>query len=259
MNRMTISLLIISLLLGNISLGCECVNDLLVNRINQSDFIAKVKVLKVSAPTKDGAYQSAEIKVQELYKGDKINSININADLQSSCAMIVEEHTTWLVFAHYGKSGQLEFGACSGSVHLDESIDKEKYPNLKEILNKNFELKLKVLEYFKKNKITKPNEYNFILNSNNLGENFKGYSVKGDRFAVYQITVEKDLSISNVKAIKEFDNRELSKKLGQSIREVEKVKSNLATQINEPTQMFFVFYYYPSESTYQSFISRLDL
>jgi hypothetical protein len=257
---MKIPILTLLFFISTISYACDCVTETLVNRIQYSDFIAKVKVLNASAPTVDGEYQTAEIEVLDLYKGVKTKSINIHSAFQTSCMMSVEKNTTWLVFAHYGKSGGLEFGACSGSLELGKKINNEKYPNLEEKIKRTVDLKISVLKYFKKKRIDKPNPYNFYLNLREAdNDQLKGYDVKGDRYAVYKLKIEKDLTISNIRALKKLGNRELSNKIEEILMEREKIKLNRLTEINAPTILIVVVYYYPAEGDYKSFISLFDV
>ena len=60
-------------------------------------------------------------------------------------------------------------------------------------------------------------------------------------------------------AIKEFDNKELSKKIEENLKKQTKVKSTQVAGIDEPTYLTVVLYFYPSEANSKSFISLLDL
>jgi hypothetical protein len=257
---MRILLIFFLLLVSIISHACDCVQQPLVTKIQHSDFIAKIKVLSVSKPTVDGEYQTAQIEVLNLFKGVKTQIINIHSALQSSCMLVVEKNTEWLVFANYGHTGVLEFGSCSGSTQLEKMMNAEAYPNLEEKLKKSMALKIAVLNYFKKSKIENPNRNNFNLSFREFQtDEFKGFDVKGDRFAIYQLKIEKDLSISKIEALKEFDNKELSKKIEENLKKQTKVKSTQVAGIDEPSYLTVVLYYYPSEANSKSFISIYDL
>lgn len=227
----------------------------MVSRIQQSSFIAKVHFTKVAKASPDNEYQKAEIEILELYKGEKIKSINIHSYLQLNCAMIVPENSTWLIFASYGKTGELEFGACSGSKQMDEKINDIKYPGLEEKIKKSLAIKIDVLKFLNKYKIDKTNPLNANIGGL-LNESFKGFDVNGDGFAVYQISIENEKSVIQVKPLKEFSNKELSGKLLEVLSKLE-IKN--ANKIQLPITSTIVFYYYPEEAGNKSFISLLDL
>ena len=75
---------------------------------------------------------------------------------------------------------------------------------------------------------------------------------------MYQLTVEKDLSISKIKALKEFDNQKLSKALLAYLKEKAKLNTRNISAIKKRTQLIVVYYFYPAEKEYQSFISEFD-
>ena len=257
---MKVFILIASFFITSSSFACDCVEDILVHRVQNSDFIAKIKVLKVSEPTEDGEYQDAEIEVLELYKGNKITTIKIYSQLSTDCNLIVPENTTWLVFAQINRSGFLQFGLCSGSMQLDRKMNSRDYPNAETNWIKSINQKISVLQYFKSKHIEHPNEYNLQLKSIvPLGDLFKGYEGENIKNAVYQLTIEKNLFISKIKAIKEFDNQKLSNALLQYLKENKKVDTRKFSGIKKRTQLIVVYYFYPAEGDYRSFISEFDL
>lgn len=250
---------IVSIAFFNICKACECVYTPLTTLVNNSAFIAKIKILKVSEATADGEYQTAEIEVLDLYKGKQSKTIKINAALKTDCILNVKENSTWLVFADYGKSGKLEFGYCSGSIQIDQQIDTLKYPDLKEKLKRSIELKTSVLNFFKENKINKTNEDHFTLNVSDFMDKLIGYPVSENRFAVYQLIIEKDLTISKVKMLQSFGNKDLSEKIAENLLKLGKIHSKQVQKLDKPSIMTIVFYHYPSEQHNGSFISRHDL
>jgi len=252
-------ILIVSFFICSTSFACECIKDILVHNFQKSAFVAKVKILKVSKPTADGEYQDASIEVLELYKGKKITTIKIQSSLNTDCNLMVSENTNWLVFAQINRSGVLQFDLCSGSMQLDRKMSSIDYPNAQANYIKEINQKIAVLKFFKSQHIAQPNEYNLYLKYNErLRELFKGYEGESQKNAVYQLTVEKDLSISTVKALKEFDNQKLSKALLAYLKEKAKVNTRNISAIKKRTQLIVVYYFYPAEEEYQSFISEFD-
>ena len=252
-------ILIVSFFISSTSFACECIKDILVHNFQKSAFVAKVKILKVSKPTADGEYQDATIEVLELYKGKKITTIKIQSSLNTDCNLIVDENTNWLVFAQINRSGILQFDLCSGSMQLDRKMNSIDYPNAQANYIKEINQKIAVLQYFKLKHISDLNKYDLHLKYNDrLHDLFKGYEGESQKNAVYQLTVEKDLSISKVKALKEFDNQKLSKALLAYLKEKAKVNTRNISAIKKRTQLILVYYFYPAEKEYQSFISEFD-
>jgi len=256
---MKVFILVASFFICSTSFACECIKDILVHNFQKSAFVAKVTILKVSKPTADGEYQDASIEVLELYKGKKITTIKIQSSLNTDCNLMVSENTNWLVFAQINRSGVLQFDLCSGSMQLDRKMSSIDYPNAQANYIKEINQKIAVLKFFKSKHIAQPNEYNLYLKYNErLHDLFKGYEDESQKNAVYQLTVEKDLSISKIKALKEFDNQKLSKALLAYLREKAKVNTRNISAIKKRTQLILVYYFYPAEKEYQSFISEYN-
>lgn len=257
---MRLLILLLSFLITSTCFACECVMMPLVYHVQKSDFIAKVKVLKVSEPTVDGQYQDAQIEILELFKGKKISTIRVWANLKTDCDLRVSENSTWLIFAQNNSAGFLRFDLCSGSLQLDRNFKSREYPNAQNNWTKSIERKLSVLRYLKSNHLTAPNEYDLALESiEKKYEDLRGYSVLKDKFSVYQITVEKNLSISKVKALKEFDNKALSDSLLSYLKVNKKVNSHKVSGIKKRTKLIIIYYYYDADEKNKSFISRNDL
>ena len=255
---MKVCTLIALFFISNAGFACVCISNTLLNDFQHSDFVAKVKVLKVSEATADGEYQDAIIEVLELYKGNKISTIKINASLNTSCNLIVPENSTWLVFANTNQAGFLAFGLCSGSMYLDRKINSNDYPNLEAKWINEINQKISVLQFFAAKHINQPNEFDLRLNRQLRGL-FEGYEGEVRSNAVFQLTVEKNLSISKIKVLKEFDNQQLSKELLKYLKGNIKISSKNNSGINKRTQLIVVYYFYPAEKEYRSFISERDL
>lgn len=256
---MRMLILLISFFITTACCACECVMMPLVYYIQKSDFIAKVKVLKVSEPTVDGQYQDAQIEILELFKGKKISTIRVWANLKTDCDLSVSENSTWLIFAQTNSSGFLRFDLCSGSLQLDRDFTSRNYPTAQNNWTESIDRKLAVLRYLKSNHLTSPNEYDLALTSiEQKDEHFRGYTVLKDRFAVFQITIEKNLSISKVKALKEFDNKALSDSLLSYLQINKKVNSRKVSGIKKRTKLIIIYYYYDADEKNKSFISLSD-
>jgi hypothetical protein len=258
-------LIIISFFICNSVAACSCFTTTLIEKVQNSAFIAKIKILKISEYKNDPDNKYAEIEVLELFKGNHIKKIKFSSELNNFCSLPVSENTTWLVFANKGKSEIMEFGYCSGSTELYRKYDKyesEKYPNAENNERKSNELKISVLQYFKSKNITKPNVYDLEIDEivqDLIYKRLRGYEVKNQRFAVYEFKVEKNLTISKIKTLKAFDNQKLSDSLFFLLKDAKiEPKKGLST-LNKRNRFVFVLYYYPAEENSRSFISKFDL
>tara|TARA_R110002049_G_scaffold133950_1_gene293354 strand:- start:7041 stop:7820 length:780 start_codon:yes stop_codon:yes gene_type:complete len=242
-------------------LACSCGIVSLMDRIPKSDFIATAKIIKISPDKENPDLHDIQIEIIDLYKGQATGNLKIYSALNSSCAFFTPENSEWLIFASKNKNGDLSFGYCSGAKRIDRKFDSDRYPHAEKNYKKSIELKLQVLEYLKKSEIQTLNEFGLRTSfSSGCLKNFKGYEVKTDRFALYELTVESDLSISEIKALKEFDNDNLKTDLLNCVRESVKVYTRKKeTEILNRTKIIIGLYYYASERGNESFIGQFDL
>ena len=254
------AILISFLLIANYSFSCECSIVKLIDRFQKSEFIAKVKIIKVSEYNAENYYQNAEIEIIDLFKGSKINNIKISNNLRSSCGLYVPENSVWLIFAQIDNNGNLSFGYCSGSKQIDKNMVSKEYPNAEKNRKNSIERKLSVLKFLSSQNTKNTNEYNLILTYSKACENdFKGYEVQKTKFAVYEITIEKDLTISTIEPLQEFDNKQLSEEILKCMKENLKVDNRKISEIDNPTKVGMIYYYYEAGKEYKSFISEFDL
>jgi hypothetical protein len=258
-------LIIISFFICNSVAACSCFTTTLIEKVQNSAFIAKIKILKISEYKNDPDNKYAEIEVLELFKGNHIKKIKFSSELNNFCSLSVSENTTWLVFANKGKSEIIEFGYCSGSTELYRKYDKyesEKYPNAENNKRKSDELKISLLQYFKSRNITNPNIHKLeidVVEEGLIKKRLRGYEVKNQRFAVFEFKVEKNLTISKIKTLKAFDNQKLSDSLFFLLKDAKiEPKKGLST-LNKRNRFVFVLYYYPAEENSRSIISKFDL
>ena len=254
------TILILFLFITNYVFSCECMTTKLIDRYQKSEFIAKVKVIKVSEYNAENYYQNADIEIIELFKGNKINNIKISSNIRSSCGLYVPENSVWLIFAQIDNKGNLSFGYCSGSIQIDKNMISKEYPNAEINRKKSIELKLSVLKFLSSQNLKNTNEYNLRLTYSKACDNdFKGYEVQKIKFAVYEITIEKDLTISKIEPLQEFDNKQLSEEILKCMKENLKVDNRKISVIQNTTKIGKIFYYYEADKEYKSFIGEFDL
>lgn len=252
-------LLCFLILTAKFTFSCECVSTPLLEKYQRSDFVAKIKILKVKQDDNHKDYHDIDFELINLFKGRSINKLKIESLLNTSCSFLPSENSTWLIFASRDQNGYISAGACSGSEQIDQAFDLVMYPNLDVKYKKSIDLKLEVLDYLKSKKITFDNKFKLTpTNFRPCLDDLKGYEEK-NRFAVYQVIVNSDLSIKKIKVLKRFKNNDLSKKLTVCLRENMKISAQNMKVIPEKAKMTIIYFYYSSEKNNQSFISTWDL
>ena len=228
------------------SLACTCKAQRVIDRYAKSDFVATVNVLSVDSEIDDD-YLNLKIEIITLFKGNKIKLLKIRKTKGRGCAIYTPENTKWLIFASKDENGYLTFGYCSGPKQLDKTFDKEKFPNAELNYYRGLEQKMGLLYSLKKEKIRPQNTYNLYTSfAEKSLDKFKGYDIKNEKNSFYELTVNKDLSVKNVKILKEFDNKNLSKEL------IEFIKKNIhvgrigkLNEIPNKTKIILGLYFHP--------------
>lgn len=251
-------LIILICFFSNYAFSCVCGITTLMERFKKSDFVAKVKIVKITNIENDFDYQDAEIEILELYKGEKRQTIKILYAINSSCAFNVQENSTWLVFAD-NYNGKLSFGFCSGSEQIDRNFDTNEYPNAQKYHNQSIQIKLSILTILKENRVTTFNENGlWLLRSKKCDSDFKGYEVN-DNIALYEIKVSTKLKIKKVKALKEFDNAALSKEILKCLSKNFIIDNKEIKKIPKKTKIYIAYAYYKNDNPNESFMSEIEL
>lgn len=252
-------LLCVLMLIAKETFSCDCVITPLLEKYSSSDFIATIKILKVIKDENNKDYHDIEFELINLYKGASVNKLKIESVLNSSCSFLPSENTTWLIFASKDHKGFLSSGACSGSEQIDREFDLVKYPNLDVKYKKSIDLKLEVLEFIKSNKLADNNKFRLIpINHGLCLDGLKGFSEK-DKFAVYELIVNRNLSIKKIRILKGFTNKDLSKKLTVCLRDNTKITAKNVDVIPEKAKIIVIYFYYSTDKGHPSFVSKWDL
>lgn len=252
-------LLCFLMLIAKEAFSCSCANPPLIEKYQSSDFVATIKILKVIQDENNKDYHDIEFELINLYKGASINKLKIESVLNSSCSFLPSENTTWLIFASKSHKAFLRSGACSGNEQIDQAFDLVKYPNAAINYKKSIDLKLEVLDFIKANKIEVDNKFKLIPIDKGLClDGLKGFNEK-ERFAVYELTVNPNLSIKKIRILKRFKNKDLSKKLTVCLRDNIKINTRNLDEIPEKAKIIMVYFYYSTDKEYPSFIGKWDL
>lgn len=250
-------LLFITLSISSKLLACECVEWNFESRYRFSDFIATAKIISVSDAFENNEYQKVEIEIIELYKGKHISSLSEANVKKTNCGIYTPANTTWLIFASYDSAGILNFGLCSGSIQVDNISYDPKYPNYKRNVEAKIQHTIDILAYLKKIKLFNLNEHGLIINmATTCIQDLKGYETNNQKFAIYEITVSKNLAIAKVKNLKSFDNEVLSQKLLACIKNDATVNTRKFKKIPFKTKVIVIYFYNPGDQNNPSFLSK---
>lgn len=253
--------LLFTILLSVIALksySCRCISRALQDNFNSAEFVAAAKIIEITADTLNSDYHIVEIEMVNLYKGEKLDRLRIHSMLNSSCAFYTEKNSTWLIFASTF-NGILSFHYCSGSVQLDQKFDEIEYPGLTAKYKSDVAFKLSVLNWLKENKIDIQNNYQIqVERSTKRISELKGYKGGNRDFAIVEYSLEADFTLKKVKLIKKFKNKRLSRALKNASADGFKAYHKTLKEIPKPTKLYAIYYFYPEERNYKSFLSASD-
>ena len=131
--------LFFALLLFTKAFSCDCGFQKFHESYIQSDFVAKIKIIKTYKNINNSDLYKADILIEDLYKGKKTGSIyiygNNGKDLTNSCDIFISENEELVVFSRKNSKGQYVIGMCSRLLYLNKitNTKKQKERYLKEI------------------------------------------------------------------------------------------------------------------------------
>jgi len=246
-------------------LACDCDPPTITKKYIQSDFVANITITKVY-PNKKGEYvYKADIKVNELYKGEIMKSIYVagvsDGGFGTSCSIFIPENTKLIAYSQKGINGNFTIGMCSGLMYLDYSnMYRKKTRKTKKQLARQ-QRELNILSVFKENNIdfTEKITYREKATLSKKLEQFKGVDLE-NKFGIYEITFSSDLSIKNVETVSGF-NDDLDGKLEDIIKTTEwnSFNKGIQNKVPENSKLLIGIYYYNSDKDYPSFISQYYL
>ncbi|NRF37570.1 hypothetical protein [Pedobacter foliorum] len=236
--------------------ACSCANEGVVNNFQTSEFVAKAKIIKVTPDPENSEYHDAVIEIINLYKGQRLSKVKIMSSLNSSCAFLPDENSTWIIFAQVWQ-GTLSFGFCSGSMKVDEYFDPVQYPNAAKNWGNTIKLREGAIAFLNEHKIFNPNPSFIRVHSTEIGS-FKGYE-NTNAFAVFQIDVNSDFTIAKVKQLKNFQNKKLNSLVFKSMKTNLTLSGKRGKPLAKSTQLFLFCYYYEQNGSQQSFLSFFDI
>ena len=237
--------------------SCQCIPPSLMETYQGSDFVAVVKILKSTPDPKNDTYRTVEIETINQYKGTPTKSLRVNTSAHSSCAFSIPVNSTWMVFARKEKNGVTGFGACSGSRRTEPAYDAVTHPRAAQNYQKNLEKMLAVLNYVKTNGLENANPYHLNINDIGLYDTtiFRGFENQ-NQFAVYELDINKDLSIGKITTLQEFDNPKLDQLFSEYLYKKACINNFRRKEIPTKTKLFVMFHYYPAQGNAPSSVSQ---
>ncbi len=239
------------------SYACVCAPASLVDHLNQSNFVATVKILSIE-PDVNKDFHNIEIEIIHVYKGIATSKLKIQSILNSSCGFYTPKGSTWLIFAANDKNNVLSFGYCSGSLQIDKKIDPITFPTGEATYKSNMDIKLSILALLQKKKITNTNPSGLKISSTNDFIDSLGTLGNKKTYSLIEVFVNTDLSIKKVKSLKKFKNPKLKEKL-------DKLVSNMTFTLSKnkgipsQTKLYLIYFYYPVGRTEFGYLSTWNL
>lgn len=238
-------------LLSLSSFACVCGIQTFTEKYIKSDFVAIVTITKIYPNEKNSNFYRADIKINELYKGENLKSIYVYGrsnryEIGTSCDIFIPINTKFVAYADKSDFGFYSVGMCSGLLYLNKN--RIKYQ----------ENELALLNTFKSKKInfTDKKNYHEISNSSLELEKYKGIQL-AKSFGIYEITFTSDLAIEKVEKISGFDNPVDDELIEILSRTKWSIRNSLAvnSQVQDNKKFLIGLYYYQAEKDDKSFIS----
>ena len=230
--------------------ACDCDEPKITEKYVESEFVANVTILKIYPNQKNEQGYKVDIKINELFKGERLKSIYIygrsDNGIGSSCDIYIPTNTNLVAYARKNKDGNFGIGMCSGLLYLNKTNKKRQKRELeilKTFKSKNIKFSSKI-NYREKSKLHKDLEQ------------FKGIELNKS-YGIYEITFEPDLTIKNVTEISVFGNP-IDKKLKEIIEKTEwsSFDNGINDKVPDNSKLIIGIYYYPEEKGNPSFLSQ---
>ncbi len=236
------------------SKACVCSHITFMDKYVQSDFVARIQIVK-NYPNRGASlsYRS-NIVIKQLFKGEPVKSILIEGSSdgkrRTSCDIYFKEGTEMLVYARRLDSGQYSFHSCSGYCVLDKTRPTTEMGEIE------------MLDFLYKNNITFTDKTRY---GTDLHDKLKTLSTTNlsKTFAIYEITFKRDLQVDTVKTITGF-TPDLDSEIAAILQNARWVSDRILidgqkNSVPPGSKLLFGFYYYPSGGNNLGFISEYDL
>lgn len=230
--------------------ACDCDEPKITEKFIESEFVANVTILKIYPNQKNEQGYKADIKINELYKGEQLKSIYVygrsDNGIGSSCDIYIPTNTKLVAYARKNKDGNFGIGMCSGLLYLNKTNQNRQ------------KRELDILRTFKENKINRTDKISYREKSklNKNLEQFKAIELDKN-FGIYEITFASDLTIKSVTEISGFGNP-IDQKLTGIIKQTEWASNDngINDKVPDNSKLIIGIYYYSEEKGNPSFLSQ---
>ncbi|MFN8242575.1 MAG: hypothetical protein U0X40_00865 [Ferruginibacter sp.] len=255
---MRVIIFLLSLLLSNFITACDCVIPPFALQYQNSDFIAKVKVLSVSLKSSSAQFQEIQIEIMSLYKGLRTKTIEAENPFITDCGVNIYPTSIWLVFAKKDSLGTPKFNSCSGSIEISNINYDSKFPNYKNHLQQKLSLTITLLEFLKKGNIDLENQshINFIL-PKGWDTSLQTIKIKSREFALFKLKFTENNALPEISNIKIFSDKIFTRSLIKLIEkgDLKELNSIEPSNSHKTKYLYLLLFYYPSEQNNKGFLS----
>ena len=137
--------------------ACDCDEPKITEKYIESEFVANVTILKIYSNQKNEQGYKADIKINELFKGERLKSIYIDGrsdnGIGSSCDIYIPVNTRLVAYARKNKDENFEIGMCSGLLYLNKTNQKRQ------------KRELEILKTLKENKVNRTDKITYLEKS----------------------------------------------------------------------------------------------
>lgn len=243
--------------------ACSCLHfGTPFDEFSSSDLVADVTIEKVYPAEKkfEKQYYKVDLKYHKIYKGTPAKSMYVSGTITvnnkrygsfTSCSLGFEPGQRLTIFENRDKNGLYVLHYCSKRIMHEPQYNKSiDYGVSQKILSSI--AKYDIPTNFKNLYI----DFNFDVEKRTTALDIvKGLAVK-NRFAIYEITANKDGNIENVEVLQNFLSESDNQILGIIRKSEIKLNSQNINKINTGEKFLFILYYYPSEKNQKSFVSQ---
>jgi hypothetical protein len=242
--------------------ACDCDPPKITEKYIESDFVANVTITKIYPNQKNERGYKADIKINELYKGERLASIYIygrsDDGIGGSCDIHIPVNTKLIAYVRKNSDGNYGIGMCSGLMYFDYShyYIKKTLKNERELKKQKREIE--ILNTFKEKEISFTDHIKYREKAKTFKdlEQFKGIELEKD-FGIYEIIFNPDLTIKNVIEINGFGNP-IDQELIEIIEKTEWSSNDkgIEDKVPDGSKLLIGIYYYPEEKGNLSFLSQ---
>lgn len=242
--------------------GCDCNFLNLTEKYISAEFVAAITITNIYLNEKDEQWYKADIEVNELFKGEKLESILIygrsDGGFGSSCDIFIPSGAKLIAYSKKNQNGEVYIGMCSGFLYLDYNFHLRNPTKKSKKQIERQEIEIEILQLLSKKNISYSSDipYQPDIHFSKKLEQFKGVSLDKS-YALFEIIFAQDFSVKEIIEISGFDHpideelKEVLKNTMWTKRRVDKDKT-----LQKENRFLIGIYYYKDEQDDSSFLSR---